>query len=231
MDEGVDAAGRCDARRRRGQQLRVQNGAGRQQLIAEYGQLVVAPVVGDDRERRDLRAGACRGRDGDERHDLARDLVRALIFLDPAAVFDDNADRLCNIHRRAAAEGHDKIRARRLVGRRRLFDRIRRRIALGLGEGVDRKACRLQRVRDLAHQTHLCQMRAGNDKCVRAAELLCGLGQLRERAAAHHDILRNGKAEIVHNKHSSAKIRGNMGMMMKKRSAGVQNNPTLRCFL
>ena len=231
MDEGVDAAGRRDARRCARQQLRVQNGAGRQQLIAEYSQLVVTPVVGDDRERRDLRAGACRGRDGDERHDLARNLVRALIFLDPAAVFDDNADRLGDIHRRAAAEGHDKIRARRLVGRRRLFDRIRRRIALGLGEGVDRKACRRERVRDLAHQPHLCQMRAGNDKCVRAAELLCGLGQLRERAAAHHDILRNGKAEIVHNKHSSTKIRGNMGMMMKKRSAGVQNNPTLRCFL
>lgn len=120
MDEGVDAAGRRDARRCARQQLRVQNSAGRQQLIAEYGQLVVAPVVGDDRERRDLRAGACRGRDGDERHDLARDLVRALIFLDPAAVFCDDTDRLGDIHRRAAAEGHDKVRARRLVGRRRL---------------------------------------------------------------------------------------------------------------
>jgi len=162
-------------------------------------------VVGDDRERRDLRAGACRGRDGDERHDLARDLVRALIFLDPAAVFCDDADRLGDIHRRAAAEGHDKIRARRLVGRRRLFDRIRRRIALGFGEGVDRKACRLQRVGDLVHQAHLCQMRAGNDKCVRAAELPCGLGQLRERAAAHHDILRNGKGKVVHDKHSSVR--------------------------
>ena len=91
-------------------------------------------------------------------------------------VFCDDADRLGDIHRRAAAEGHDKVRARRLVGRRRLFDRIRRRIALGLGEGVDRKACRRERVGDLAHQTHLCQMRAGNDKCVRAAELPCGLG-------------------------------------------------------
>ena len=205
MDEGVDAAGRRDARRCARQQLRVQNSAGRQQLIAEHGQLVVAPVVGDDRERRDLRAGACRGRDGDERHDLARNLVRTLIFLDPAAVFCDDADRLGDIHRRAAAEGHDKVRARRLVGRRRLFDRIRRRIALGLGEGVDRKACRRERVGDLAHQTHLCQMRAGNDKCVRAAELPCGLGQLRERAAAHHDILRNGKGKVVHDKHSSAR--------------------------
>ena len=74
-------------------------------------------------------------------------------------------------------------------------------------------------------------VRYSSDHVFDYIKLLCGLGQLRERATAHHDILRNGKAEIVHNKHSSAKIRGNMGMMMKKRSAGVQNNPTLRCFL
>ena len=34
-------------------------------------------AVGDDRKRRDLGAGARRGRNGDQRHDFARDLVCA----------------------------------------------------------------------------------------------------------------------------------------------------------
>lgn len=49
--------------------------------------------------------------------------VRTLVFFDLTTIFYYNADRLCNIHRGAAAERHDKIRARGLVGGRRVLVR------------------------------------------------------------------------------------------------------------
>ena len=75
-------------------------------------ELDLAARVGDHRPERHLAAGAGGGRHGDQRRDAALDgIVPPLVLRDRAAVGGHDADRLGDVHGRAAAHGHEAVAA------------------------------------------------------------------------------------------------------------------------
>ena len=118
--------------RSRCEQLRIQDRIGRDQLVTENRQLIITAVIGDDRKSGHFGAGSCRSRHGDQRNDVSRHFVSALILRDASAVFCNNADRFCHIHRRTAAQCNDKVSAACLVRFRRFIYGFHGRIAFRL---------------------------------------------------------------------------------------------------
>ena len=121
MCHSVDTGGRCKALRRVHHHVGVDNRHVRHQLIVRERIFDPADLVGDDGERRDLRAGARRGRNGDKIRLLAhlRERIDALSDIDKThghvleirfGMFVEHPHDLTGVHCGAAADGDDAIR-------------------------------------------------------------------------------------------------------------------------
>ena len=109
MNKCVDSTCCRHRCRRRCQKFRIQYRIRRKKFITEYCQFIISAVICDNRKRRDLRTGACCRRDCNEWDDFSGYFMCPFIFCNTATVFCSYTDCLGNIHRRAAAQCHNKI--------------------------------------------------------------------------------------------------------------------------
>ena len=106
MDHGVDAGRRGDMRRQAERQRGIEDGDVGEKHRRDDAHLL-AGRRRDDRDRRDLRAGAGRGRNEDERQPAALDLADAIDVVEPLLAAREHRDQLGDIERGAAAEADD----------------------------------------------------------------------------------------------------------------------------
>ena len=118
-----------------------------------------------------------------------------LKLLDASAVFCNNADRLCNIHRRTAAECYEKVCAGSKIALGCFFYCRHRRIRLNICENIGCDACRFQAVRCFVHNAHFFQGRTGKNHRMGSAHLLGTLRQFGKRSCSDNNILWNRKFE------------------------------------
>ena len=109
MDQSVHAAGRCCRSRNSSDQICIQDRISRKQLIAEYSQLILAAVICDHGKSRNLRACTCCGRDSNQRYNVSRHLMCALILCNAAAKLSQYTYRLGHIHGGTSTISYDKV--------------------------------------------------------------------------------------------------------------------------
>ena len=108
--------------------------------------------IGDDVVDRDLSRGSRRRRDGDGRDSLVSRYDRALEAADVLMlrIGDDDADRLCGIHRRAAADRDNAVSAGFFERGDACLNIFDRRIGLDIGINLIREARLVEQLGDFA---------------------------------------------------------------------------------
>ena len=157
-DVALDGVGqRVHARRRRqrgrhrGHHVRVNHRDLGDVVRVHADELALFLHVGDDVVYRDLRGGAGGRRDRYREHRVLlrrRHALKGAHVRELGVVYDD-ADGLRRVHDRAAAHGHDAVRARGLEGRDAALDVLDGRVRLDVAEDLVGDARRVEQGRDL----------------------------------------------------------------------------------
>jgi hypothetical protein len=187
--ERVHADPRRQVRRRRDGQLVVRDRDARHQVAVEHHHLDVAVGVGDDRHARDLAAGPCRGRHGDQRQAGAGHVAVAGVVAHIALVGKGHGRRLGGVHRAAPADRDDTVGlvvAHRL---QRALDIGERRVGLDVAERRHLGIACLQALDERTGRPLIEEEAIGDHERARDPEARDVRGEVVRRATADHQVL------------------------------------------
>ncbi len=134
MGQAVDPGVGGQPQRHRQGQLKIDDR--RRRAAGEPGDqhLLVGLGIGDDGKAGDLRAGARRGRDRDDRRAGSRDLVRHLVVAQMSAIGEQHRHALRGVDRAAAADRHQAVEIAGVQNCGSGVDDLGRRVRDGVGK-------------------------------------------------------------------------------------------------